>query len=91
MKEYRITLPELALYAGTRGLIGVGVGLLLSGRIQGPRRRRAVGWTLLATGALSTIPLALKIFRRHRPKREIIGHANVERGREREREIRTTY
>lgn len=61
MRETRVTLPELALIAGTRGLLGAGVGLLLADRLaEAPRR--AVGWTLLIVGAATTIPLALEVF-----------------------------
>ena len=60
MREARITLPELALVAGTRGMLGAGVGLLLAGRLP-ESRRKAVGWTLLLVGVLSTIPLAFEV------------------------------
>jgi hypothetical protein len=63
MKETRVTLPELALIAGTRAAAGVGVGLLLSNRLS-ESQRRAVGWALLLVGALSTVPLALEVFGR---------------------------
>jgi hypothetical protein len=71
MREPRVSLPELILIAATRGMMGVGIGLLLSGRI-GRERRTAVGATLLAVGALSTIPLALQVFggSRRAPARE---------------------
>ncbi len=62
MREHRITLPELALLVGTRGMLGFGLGLLLSRRLSA-EHRSAVGWTLVATGVLSTIPLALMLFR----------------------------
>ena len=60
MRETRITLPELALVAGTRVALGIGLGLLLAGCMT-DGQRRAVGWTLLGVGALSTIPLAFEI------------------------------
>ncbi len=63
MKETRVTLPELALIAGTRAAAGAGLGLLLSNRLS-DSQRRAVGWTLLLVGALSTVPLALEVFGR---------------------------
>jgi hypothetical protein len=63
MREHRITLLELALLAATRGMIGFGAGLLVSERLSRDRRK-AVGATLLAAGALSTIPLALRLSRR---------------------------
>ena len=60
MRETRITLPELALVAGTRAALGIGLGLLLADRLS-PGQRRAAGWPLLLIGALSTIPLAFEI------------------------------
>jgi uncharacterized membrane protein YfcA len=61
MRETRVSLPELALVAGTRAALGAGIGLLLADRLPADQRR-AVGWTLLAFGAATTIPLALEIF-----------------------------
>jgi len=52
-----ITLPELGLIAGTRGALGAGIALLLGDKLK-PDTRRAVGWTLVAVGVLSTFPLA---------------------------------
>jgi hypothetical protein len=66
MKETRVTLPELALIAGTRVIGGAGLGLLLSNRLS-EGQRRAVGWTLLLVGGLSTVPLALEVFGKGRP------------------------
>jgi hypothetical protein len=60
MRETRVTLPELGLIAGTRVALGVGLGLLLADRLP-EGSRRAVGWTLLLVGALSTIPLAMEV------------------------------
>jgi len=62
MREHRVTLPELALIGGTRGMIGLGAGLLIS-EYLGFDRRRLVGWSLLVIGALSTIPIALRLRR----------------------------
>jgi hypothetical protein len=55
-----VTLPEIALIAGTRAALGAGIGLLLAGRFD-DRQRRTVGWTLFAVGAISTIPLAVDV------------------------------
>ena len=63
MRKHSVSLPEIILIAATRGMIGFGAGLLISERL-GHDRRRAVGWALLTTGALSTIPLAIRLFRR---------------------------
>ena len=60
MKPRQITIPQLALIAGTRGALGAGVGLLLSDRLSRDERR-AVGWTLLLVGVLTTIPLAFEV------------------------------
>ena len=62
MKEVRITLPELALVAGTRAAAGAGLALLLSDRLTADQRK-AVGWTLFIMGALSTIPLAFEVLK----------------------------
>lgn len=61
MRETRISLPELALVAGTRAALGAGVGLLLANRLH-EDQRRAIGWTLFLFGVLTTIPLALEVF-----------------------------
>jgi hypothetical protein len=63
MIERTLTLPELGLIAGTRVALGAGVGFLLAPRLS-DEQRRAVGWTLLAVGALTTIPLAASVFLR---------------------------
>ncbi len=60
MRETQITLPELALVAGTRAALGAGLGLLLADRLAADQRR-AIGRTLFLVGALSTIPLAFEI------------------------------
>ena len=60
MRETRITLPELALVAGTRAALGAGLALLLGDRLT-PDQRRAVGWTLFLFGALTTIPIAFEV------------------------------
>ena len=65
MKRVEVSLPELALIASTRGMLGAGAALLLADRLD-KDQRRAVGWTLLLVGALSTIPLAIDIFSKRR-------------------------
>ncbi len=67
MFETELPLPELALLVGTRGLLGAGLGLLLADRVTADQRR-AVGWTLVAIGVMTTVPLALMVInRRKRP------------------------
>ncbi|HEY2154694.1 MAG TPA: hypothetical protein VGH33_03625 [Isosphaeraceae bacterium] len=60
MRETRISLPELGLIAGTRGMLGAGLGLLLADRLP-EGQRKGVGWTLVIVGILTTIPLALDV------------------------------
>lgn len=60
MREAHLTLPQLALVAGTRGALGAGLGLLLADRLP-EGERKAVGWTLLLVGLLTTVPLAIEV------------------------------
>jgi hypothetical protein len=63
MRKLTVTAPELAAVALTRGLGGLGIGLLVSEFLT-PHERRTVGWSLLALGVLSTIPLGMRILPR---------------------------
>ena len=54
------TIPEIMLIAGTRVALGVGVGLLISDRLNDDQRK-AAGWALLAVGVLTTIPIVTGI------------------------------
>lgn len=60
MKERKLTLPEIALIAGTRGMLGAGLGLLLADKLSNDQRH-AVGWTLVLVGAVTTIPLVMMV------------------------------
>jgi hypothetical protein len=60
MRETQITVPDLALVAGTRAALGAGIGMLLADRLPA-EQRKAVGWTLVLIGALTTVPLAFEI------------------------------
>src|SRR5689334_1096527 len=55
MIQRTVTLPQIGLIASTRVALGAGIGLLLADRLNDDQRR-AAGWTLLAVGALTTIP-----------------------------------
>ena len=63
MRHINVTLPELFLVAATRGMLGVGIGLLVSDHLRRAQRRH-VGWSLLTVGALSTVPLGMRILPR---------------------------
>ena len=60
MRERSLTVPEIALIAGTRVALGVGLGLLMSDKLSRDARKGA-GWALVAVGALSTIPIVAGI------------------------------
>lgn len=60
-----LTLPELALVAGTRAMLGAGIALVLADRLDAIERK-AVGRTLLLVGAISTIPLLMQVLHRRR-------------------------
>src|SRR5688500_20129508 len=63
MRQIQLSIPEVAFIAGTRGALGAGLGLLAAGRMN-QTRRRAIGWALLAAGALATIPAAQRVLGR---------------------------
>ncbi len=64
MKERSVTLPEIGLIGGTRALLGAGVALLLADKLNDDQRK-AIGWTLLLVGAISTVPLAINVLGRN--------------------------
>jgi hypothetical protein len=64
--------PLLGFIVGTRAALGFGLGLLLADRIPEPRRR-TLGMTLVAIGAITTIPAAMSVFRRRVPDRRPSG------------------
>jgi hypothetical protein len=56
LTERGLTIPEIMLIAGTRVALGVGLGLLISDRLN-KDQRKAAGWALLAVGVLTTFPI----------------------------------
>ncbi len=60
MKTYNVSVPEIGIIAATRGMAGAGIGLLVAEYLR-PETRRAVGWTLLTVGALTTIPIVMAL------------------------------
>ena len=60
IKSRTLSMPELGLIVGTRFLLGLGIGLLLAGRMDRGVRIGA-GRALAAVGALTTIPLAFLV------------------------------
>lgn len=64
MKERRhttLSLPEIELLAGTRVLLGAGLGLLLSERL-GIDQKKTIGWTLVLVGVMTTLPFAFQLY-----------------------------
>ena len=60
MIKTQVSLPELGLVARTLGALGAGIGLLLASKLS-EQQRKAAGWTLVAAGVATTIPLALEV------------------------------
>ena len=60
MIKSNLTLGQLAVIAGTRGMLGVGLGLLLADKLA-PERRKGIGAVLVAAGVFSTLPLAIMV------------------------------
>ena len=60
MRKSNLSLPEIALIGGTRGMLGAGIGLLLADRLS-DEQRRAIGGTLLLAGIVTTVPLLLHV------------------------------
>jgi len=61
IKEKNLPVPLIGILAATRGMLGAGAALLFLSDMKRTKRRK-LGWTLFLTGALSTIPLAYRIF-----------------------------
>ena len=70
MNAKLVTVPELFLIASTRAVLGAGVALLLADRLT-KDQRKAVGWTLLGIGAITTIPLARQVIFSNRASAEM--------------------
>jgi hypothetical protein len=65
MNKLVLSVPTFGFVVGTRVALAVGVGLLLSSRLT-ESQRRAVGLTLVAIGAATTIPAAMAVVRSQR-------------------------
>ena len=69
MRMIETTLPKLGFAIATRAALAFGVGLLVSPRLSDDRRR-TLGMSLIALGALTTIPAALALFGSRRDEQE---------------------
>jgi len=61
MKKAELTIPEVALIAGSRVMLGAGAALLLADQLN-VKERKKFGWAMFLIGAISTIPLAIDVF-----------------------------
>ena len=59
----KVTLPLPTLFGivATRAALGVGIGLLLAGKLKD--KRRAIGVALVTIGAATTVPAAMAVLR----------------------------
>ena len=63
MQAKTLTMPEIAVIAGTRAAIGFGAGLLLADKLDSGRRK-SLGWAIFVSGLASTIPIAMRLFQK---------------------------
>jgi hypothetical protein len=70
MRERGLTIPEIILLGGTRVALGVGVGLLIAGKLNDDRRKGA-GVALTIVGALTTIPILINIVKKPEVREQI--------------------
>jgi hypothetical protein len=62
MTKTTLEIPEVALIAVTRGLAGAGIGLFIADKLTA-RTRSRLGWSLVALGAATTVPLLASVLR----------------------------
>ena len=63
MRRISLRVPEIGFIAGTRAAFGAGLGLLLADKLN-RRQRRKVGRMLVAIGAVTTVPVVVKLIRK---------------------------
>ena len=68
MMERKLNMAELILIAGTRVVLGAGIGLLLSTRLN-KDQRKAAGLSLALVGGFTTIPLVADLISKREPER----------------------
>jgi len=67
MKKLVFNVPTFGFVVGTRVALAFGLGLLVAEKLD-PRRRRAVGLSLVGLGALTTVPAAAALARARVPR-----------------------
>jgi hypothetical protein len=76
MRNPELSFPEVLFIVGTRAALAAGAALLVSDRLS-RSQRRSIGTTLLALGAVTTIPAAMALFGRRSD--EVLLPADYER------------
>lgn len=74
MKRLPLAIPEIALISVTRAALGAGVGFLLGQKLNN-KSRRAVGWSLVAVGLVTTVPILAQLFSSRRELPQTRAHA----------------
>jgi hypothetical protein len=57
----KVNLPTFGFVVATRAMLGMGIGLLLAGRLTTEQRRK-LGLGLVALGVATTVPAAWAVF-----------------------------
>jgi hypothetical protein len=70
IQERQLNTSDIILLAMTRGMLGAGIGLLAASRMSS-EQRLAVGRTLVLVGAVTTVPLAMRVFGKRSRKAEL--------------------
>ena len=60
MKTRTFTLPEIMFVVATRAALAAGFALLAAGKLT-RRQQKAIGATLVAFGAVTTVPAAMLV------------------------------
>jgi hypothetical protein len=69
MRKLVLSPPLLGFVVATRAALALGIGLLIADRVPA-ERRRALGLILVAIGAATTVPAAIKVFGSVTPSRD---------------------
>ena len=78
MNRTPLSIPEIGIIAGTQAAAGAGIGLLLADRLSDDQRR-AIGWTLLAVGAVTTVPIVVQLLNSQHTEPDDDGDASPRR------------
>jgi len=60
MRKAQLALSTIGLIAGTRVMLGIGLGIMLADKFN-QHQRHVIGRTLFLVGAGATVPLAIHV------------------------------